>query len=68
MTSISRLTQKPKPIDGDLVAIWDSESSRTRSVNFKSIKEFMIYVSDLTLDANVLTVHYSDGTTKELNL
>lgn len=68
MTSINRLTQKPIPVDSDLLPVWDSESSRTRSITYKSIKESIIYVSDLTLDANVLTVHYSDGTTKELNL
>lgn len=67
MTSINRLTVKPVPTDKDLFPIWDADSSRTRSVTYKSIKESIIYVSDLTLSAGVLTVHYSNGAIKELN-
>lgn len=59
MTSINRLNQKTTPVDADLFPIWDSESSRTRAVSYKSIKD---NIGDLSAGVHVESGTYSGGT------
>ena len=68
MPSINRLTESPIFERGDQLAIYSAIAGRTRSITFDTLKKSLKYVEDLSLNGGVLTVHYSDGSQKELNL
>ena len=68
MTSVNKLNQVDKIEDKDLIPLWDGSSSRTRSAPASHLKPYLKYVSDLTVNGTTLTVHYSDGTTKDLTI
>lgn len=56
MTTINRLTNKPNPIDSDLVPIWDSESGRTRNARIGDTRG----ISKEEADATYLTETQAD--------
>lgn len=68
MPAINRLTESPTFEQGDQLAIYSASAGRTRSLSFDALKKSLKYVEDLTVEGSVLTVHYSDGTQKELNI
>lgn len=68
MTSINRLTESPIFEQGDQLAIYSASAGRTLSITFDTLKKSLKYVEDLTVNGGVLTVHYSDGSQKDLNI
>lgn len=68
MTIIKKLTETPFFEAGDKLPIYSKRSSQTRSLSFENLKTNLKYVSDITIDSGTLTVHYSDGTQKDLSI
>ena len=68
MTAINKLTESTTFERGDQLAIYSSNAGRTRSISFDTVKKSLKYVEDLSLNGSVLTVHYSDGSQKELSI
>lgn len=68
MTAINRLTESLTFEHGDQLVIYSASAGRTRSISFDTIKKSLKYVEDLSVNGGVLTIHYSDGTQKDLNI
>ncbi len=68
MSQINNLPQKASISDADLLPIWNSEQSRTGNTPASSLKPYLKYVENITVTGSVLTVYYSDGTQKDLNI
>lgn len=68
MTQINKLTESPTFEAGDKMPIYNKQVSRTRSLSFENLQKNLKYVSDITVSGSILTVHYSDGTQKDLTI
>ncbi len=68
MTQINKLTESPTFVAGDKLPIHVKKVSRTRSLSFENLQKSLKYVSDITVSGSILTVHYSDGTQKDLTI
>ena len=62
MTKINELTQNVTVNDGDLIPIWDSQNSSTRSISVTTLTNHLIQNTDignayatLTIDGGVLS-------------
>jgi len=72
MTTINLLTNKEVPVDNDLIAIWDSQSGRTRNTSFAGAGSLLF--SDVNPVVNVsysspnLVITYYNGTTKNIDI
>lgn len=53
----------------DNIKIYDVESGTYRYITPESIKNYLpVFVTDLNLSGSIITVSYSDGTSKPINL
>lgn len=68
MPAINRLTESPIFEEGDQLAIYSAKAGRTRSLSFDTLKKSLKYVSNIEVNAGVMTVYFSDGTQKDINI
>lgn len=60
MTSINRLTQNTTISTGDLLVLWDSANSATRSASITTLITYIINDTDIGLAYKSLTIEGGD--------